>query len=88
MIKECPLGYLECAESTECAEYIHHYCSGFKIMECWCNLKSTILVYMILNGKGGLTGGILYMNGYSLVPFILNKSLQNRGFGVFGVQAK
>ena len=34
--------------------HTYQYCAGFKITECRCNHKninSTILVYMIINGK-------------------------------------
>ena len=38
------------------------------IMACLCNHKSTMLVYMILNGKGHLKQVVAYM-GTVLFPF-------------------
>ena len=68
MEQSLKLNYFCCCKYAIVALWLHRHSVGFK--------TSTILVYMILNGKGCLTGCGLH--GYSRVPVLFNWSIQYR----------
>ena len=49
--------------------YTNNYYAVFKITDCLCNHKFTILAYMIINGKGVITGCGRHGYSFSSVHF-------------------